>query len=166
MTMTLPELLALLPDNTTGDIDANDLRAIVTELFNQTGPDGPAGPTGPPGAAGATGPPGADGPQGPPGLTGPAGAGSAWGAPLGVGVDTTLTGSAALVRCTAAGPIVVTFGTALTAGQMVFIANTGGDIVTLKVGATTLAVLVPNGSAMCAVLVAGATPVVAVAKGA
>jgi hypothetical protein len=30
--MTLEELLALLPDNTTGDIDAADLRTIVTEL--------------------------------------------------------------------------------------------------------------------------------------
>jgi hypothetical protein len=32
--MTLAELLALLPDNTTGDIDAADLRTIVTELYN------------------------------------------------------------------------------------------------------------------------------------
>ena len=31
--MTLDELLALLPDNTTGAIDAADLRIIVTELF-------------------------------------------------------------------------------------------------------------------------------------
>lgn len=36
MAMTLAELLALLPDNTTGDIDAADLRTIVTELFNTT----------------------------------------------------------------------------------------------------------------------------------
>lgn len=34
MAMTLQELLALLPDNTTGDIGADDLRTIVTELFN------------------------------------------------------------------------------------------------------------------------------------
>src|SRR5262245_60262982 len=34
--MTLDELLALLPDNTTGEIDAADLRTIVTELFNKT----------------------------------------------------------------------------------------------------------------------------------
>lgn len=33
--MTLEELLALLPDNTTGAIDADDLRTIVTELWNQ-----------------------------------------------------------------------------------------------------------------------------------
>ena len=35
--MTLDELLALLPDNTTGAIDAVDLRTIVTELFNANG---------------------------------------------------------------------------------------------------------------------------------
>ena len=34
--MTLDEMLALLPDNQTGDIDAADLRTIVTELFNDT----------------------------------------------------------------------------------------------------------------------------------
>lgn len=34
--MTLASMLALLPDNTTGDIDADDLRAIVTELFDRT----------------------------------------------------------------------------------------------------------------------------------
>lgn len=34
--MTLEELLALLPDNTTGQIDAADLRTIVTELFDKT----------------------------------------------------------------------------------------------------------------------------------
>jgi hypothetical protein len=33
MTMTLDEMLALLPDNTTGAIDAADLRAIVADLF-------------------------------------------------------------------------------------------------------------------------------------
>lgn len=33
--MTLDELLALLPDNTTGEIDAADLRTIVTELWSQ-----------------------------------------------------------------------------------------------------------------------------------
>ena len=33
---TLDDLLALLPDNTTGDIDAVDLRTIVTELWNYT----------------------------------------------------------------------------------------------------------------------------------
>jgi hypothetical protein len=32
---SLADLLALLPDNTTGDIGANDLRTIVTELWNQ-----------------------------------------------------------------------------------------------------------------------------------
>lgn len=32
---TLDELLALLPDNDTGEIDAVDLRTIVTELWNQ-----------------------------------------------------------------------------------------------------------------------------------
>lgn len=32
---TLAELLALLPDNTTGEIDAADMRMIVTELWNQ-----------------------------------------------------------------------------------------------------------------------------------
>jgi hypothetical protein len=37
MAMTLEELLALLPDNTTGAIDASDLRAIVTELYNISG---------------------------------------------------------------------------------------------------------------------------------
>lgn len=31
---TLDDLLALLPDNTTGDIGADDLRTIVTELWN------------------------------------------------------------------------------------------------------------------------------------
>src|SRR5262245_52811150 len=36
MPMTLAELLALLPDNNTGDIDAADLRTIVTELFDNT----------------------------------------------------------------------------------------------------------------------------------
>jgi Uncharacterized conserved protein (DUF2190) len=35
---TLAELLALLPDNTTGEIDAADMREIVTELWNRTGP--------------------------------------------------------------------------------------------------------------------------------
>lgn len=34
MSMTLPELLALLPDNTVGDIGADDLRTIITELYN------------------------------------------------------------------------------------------------------------------------------------
>jgi hypothetical protein len=34
--MTLQELLDLLPDNDTGDIGADDLRAIVTELWNQS----------------------------------------------------------------------------------------------------------------------------------
>lgn len=33
MAMTLAELLALLPDNNSGAIDAADLRAIVTELY-------------------------------------------------------------------------------------------------------------------------------------
>jgi hypothetical protein len=33
--MDLSEMLALLPDNTTGDIGADDLRSIVTELWNQ-----------------------------------------------------------------------------------------------------------------------------------
>jgi hypothetical protein len=32
--MTLDELLALLPDNTSGEITAADLRTIVTELYN------------------------------------------------------------------------------------------------------------------------------------
>lgn len=36
MAMTLEELLALLPDNDTGDIDAADLRTIVTELATAT----------------------------------------------------------------------------------------------------------------------------------
>ena len=31
--MTLDELLALLPDNDTGDIGADDLRTVVTELY-------------------------------------------------------------------------------------------------------------------------------------
>lgn len=35
MPMTLAELLALLPDNTTGDIGADDMRTITTELYNQ-----------------------------------------------------------------------------------------------------------------------------------
>lgn len=34
--MTLDEMLALLPDNTTGAISAADIRTIVTELFNYT----------------------------------------------------------------------------------------------------------------------------------
>jgi len=34
MSMTLDEMLALLPDNTTGEIDAADLRAIVTDLYD------------------------------------------------------------------------------------------------------------------------------------
>lgn len=34
--MTLEEMLALLPDNITGSIDADDLRAIVTQLYNDT----------------------------------------------------------------------------------------------------------------------------------
>lgn len=33
--MTLDELLALLPDNTTGEISAADFRTIVTELYNR-----------------------------------------------------------------------------------------------------------------------------------
>lgn len=33
--MTLEELLALLPDNTTGAIDAEDLRVIVAELYKK-----------------------------------------------------------------------------------------------------------------------------------
>ena len=33
--MTLAELLALIPDNDTGAIDADDLRTIVTGLYNQ-----------------------------------------------------------------------------------------------------------------------------------
>jgi hypothetical protein len=33
--VTLEELLALLPDNTTGAIDAEDLRVIVAELYTQ-----------------------------------------------------------------------------------------------------------------------------------
>src|SRR5262245_21878532 len=32
--MTLDELLALLPDNTTGEISPADMRTIVTDLFN------------------------------------------------------------------------------------------------------------------------------------
>lgn len=34
--MTLEELLALFPDNTTGDISAADVRTAITELFNTT----------------------------------------------------------------------------------------------------------------------------------
>lgn len=34
MAMTLDEMLALLPDNTTGEIGADDLRTIVTEIWN------------------------------------------------------------------------------------------------------------------------------------
>jgi hypothetical protein len=34
--VTLDDLLVLLPDNTTGDIGADDLRTIVTELWNQS----------------------------------------------------------------------------------------------------------------------------------
>lgn len=33
---TLAELLALLPDNTTGEIDAADMREIVTALWEST----------------------------------------------------------------------------------------------------------------------------------
>lgn len=33
--MTLDDLLALLPDNTSGAIDAADLRTVVTELWNK-----------------------------------------------------------------------------------------------------------------------------------
>jgi len=33
---TLQDLLDLLPDNSTGDIDAADLRTVVTDLWNQT----------------------------------------------------------------------------------------------------------------------------------
>ena len=36
--MTLDELLALLPDNTTGDITPADMRTIVTELWNGAHP--------------------------------------------------------------------------------------------------------------------------------
>jgi len=35
--MTLEELLALIPDNDAGAIDADDLQTIVTELFNRAG---------------------------------------------------------------------------------------------------------------------------------
>jgi hypothetical protein len=34
--MTLASMLALLPDNTTGEIGADDMRTIVTELFDRT----------------------------------------------------------------------------------------------------------------------------------
>lgn len=34
---SLDELLALLPDNDAGAIDASDLRAIVTDLFGRSG---------------------------------------------------------------------------------------------------------------------------------
>jgi hypothetical protein len=34
---TLEELLALLPDNTTGDISAADMRTIVTNLYDRAG---------------------------------------------------------------------------------------------------------------------------------
>lgn len=37
MSMTLQELLDLLPDNNTGAIDAVDLRTIVTELYDRAG---------------------------------------------------------------------------------------------------------------------------------
>ena len=36
--MTLDELLALLPDNTTGAISPADMRQIVTELYNDANP--------------------------------------------------------------------------------------------------------------------------------
>jgi hypothetical protein len=36
--VTLDELLALLPDNTTGQISAADMRTIVTELYNDANP--------------------------------------------------------------------------------------------------------------------------------
>ena len=36
--MTLDELLALLPDNDTGEISAADMRTIVTDLFNSAHP--------------------------------------------------------------------------------------------------------------------------------
>ena len=36
--MTLDDLLALLPDNTTGQISAADMRTIVTELYNDANP--------------------------------------------------------------------------------------------------------------------------------
>jgi hypothetical protein len=48
--LTLDELLALLPDNTTGQITAADMRTIVTELYTDANPpfsnivnQGPAG---------------------------------------------------------------------------------------------------------------------------
>lgn len=45
MAMTLAEMLALLPDNDTGEIDAADLRTIVTELDARlTALETPAGP--------------------------------------------------------------------------------------------------------------------------
>jgi hypothetical protein len=36
--VNLSELLALLPDNTTGDISPEDMRTIVTELYNDANP--------------------------------------------------------------------------------------------------------------------------------
>jgi hypothetical protein len=36
--VTLDELLALLPDNSTGQISAADMRTIVTELYNDANP--------------------------------------------------------------------------------------------------------------------------------
>jgi hypothetical protein len=42
--MTLDELLALLPDNTTGEISAADLRAVVTSLYCGTQMSNFAGP--------------------------------------------------------------------------------------------------------------------------
>ncbi len=66
--MTLDELLALLPDNNTGEIGADDLRTITRELYDGTmGPKGDQGDPGPPGPAGQ------DGQQGTPGSTGATG---------------------------------------------------------------------------------------------
>jgi hypothetical protein len=63
--VTLDELLALLPDNDSGEIGADDLRTITTDLYS--GHVGPQGPTGPQGPVGAQGPTGPQGPKGDPG---------------------------------------------------------------------------------------------------
>jgi hypothetical protein len=42
MPMTLSDMLALLPDNTTGEISPADMRAIVTDLYNAANSEGTA----------------------------------------------------------------------------------------------------------------------------
>lgn len=67
---TLDDLLALLPDNSTGEISAGDMRNVTTGLWDHPGPQGDIGPVGAKGDTGDIGPVGPVGPVGPQGAQG------------------------------------------------------------------------------------------------